>query len=141
MGLSTNPVQCNTSYNRIRGTLRGLHFQRKPNSEAKLIRCTNRDCVVRVDLRKGSSSFMEWASYELTAENRNALYVPEGFAHGFQALIDDTEVFYQMFNFFSPNDASGIKWNDLAFKIEWPLANPVISDKDQSYPDFDGFTL
>lgn len=141
-GLRTNLVQCNISYNKIRGTLRGMHFQRQPNAEAKLLRCTAGAIYdVIIDLRQESSTFLSWAAFELTAHNRNALYVPEGFAHGFQTLADDTEVFYQMFNFFAPESAAGIRWNDPAFHIDWPLDISTISDKDRAYPNFDGFSL
>jgi dTDP-4-dehydrorhamnose 3,5-epimerase len=141
-GLKYNSVQCNISYNKLRGTLRGMHFQRQPNAEAKLVRCTAGAIYdVIIDLRKGSSTFMKWTGYELTADNRRALYIPEGFAHGFQTLADDSEMFYQMFNFFSPHCAGGVRWDDRAFKIEWPLDNPIMSDKDRAYPDFDGFSL
>ena len=141
-GLHDRPVQCNISHNKARGTLRGMHFQRPPYGEAKLVRCTSgRIYDVIVDLRGDSPTFRQWAGYELTALNRNALYIPEGFAHGFQTLEDDCEVFYQMFSFFEPGSSSGVRWDDPAFAIEWPEAVSVISDKDRSYPDFDGFTL
>ena len=141
-GINVNSVQGNISYNKTRGTLRGMHFQRQPNAEAKLVRCTAGAIFdVIIDLREGSPSYMQWIAYELTAHNRKSLYVPEGFAHGFQTLVDDTEVFYQMFNFFSPDSAGGVRWDDPAFKIEWPLDHPIMSDKDRGYPDFDGFSL
>jgi dTDP-4-dehydrorhamnose 3,5-epimerase len=136
------PVQCNISYNKKRGTLRGMHFQHAPHGEAKLVRCTAGSIYdVIVDLRKDSPTFRQWASYELTAQNRNALYIPEGFAHGFQTLADDSEVFYQMFNYFVPESAGGVRWNDSAFGISWPLPVSMISDKDNAYPDFDGASL
>lgn len=142
IGLKANSVQCNISYNKMCGTLRGMHFQRQPNAEAKLVRCTAGAIYdVIIDLRQGSPSYMQWLGYELSAENRKALYIPEGFAHGFQTLADDTEVLYQMFNFFVPESASGVRWNDPAFHIEWPLNVSVMSDKDRTYPDFDGFSL
>lgn len=138
-GLKTDSVQCNISCNKIRGTLRGMHFQRQPNAEAKLVRCTAGaiyDAII--DLRQGSRTFSKWAAFELTALNRKALYIPEGFAHGFQTLEDDTEVLYQMFNFFAPESAWGVRWNDPAFQIEWPLNISIMSDKDRAYPDFNG---
>lgn len=141
-GIRNTPVQCNTSYNKFHGTLRGMHFQCEPNAEAKLVCCTAGAIYdVIIDLRQNSSSFMQWASYELTANNRRSLYIPKGFAHGFQTLVNETEVFYQMFNFFSANHAKGIRWNDPAFKIEWPINNPILSDKDKTYPDYDEVSL
>ncbi len=141
-GLKDVPVQCNLSFNKKRGTLRGMHFQRQPCAEAKLVRCTaGAICDVIIDLRKGSPTFSRWEAFELTAENRTALYIPEGFAHGFQTLVDNTEVFYQMYSFFEAKSADGVRWDDPAFNIQWPVANPVVSAKDQVYIDFDGFVL
>lgn len=141
-GIHASPVQCNISYNRTRGTLRGMHFQRPPNAEAKLVHCISGAIYdVIIDLRQNSPSFMLWMGFELTADNHKMLYIPEGFAHGFQTLVDETTVFYQMFNFFSPNSAGGVRWNDPTFAIEWPLDGPIISDRDSNYPDFDGFSL
>ncbi len=138
-GLKTNPVQCSISYNKTCGTLRGMHFQRQPNAEAKLVRCTAGAIYdVIIDLRQGARTFLKWASFELTAHNHRTLYIPEGFAHGFQTLADDTEVLYQMFNFFAPESAAGFRWNDPAFHIKWPLDISIMSDKDRAYPDFDG---
>ena len=141
-GLKANSVQSNISYNKVCGTLRGMHFQRQPNAEAKLVRCTAGAIYdVIIDLRLDSPSYMHWQGYELSAANRHALYIPEGFAHGFQTLADDTEVLYQMFSFFVPESAGGLRWNDSAFNIQWPMGVSVISDKDRTYPDFDGFSL
>jgi len=141
-GLNLQPVQCNISFNKLRGTLRGMHFQRQPHAEAKLVRCTaGAICDVIIDLREDSPTFSRWEAFELTADNRTALYIPEGFAHGFQTLADNTEVFYQMYSFFEGASAGGVRWDDPAFNIEWPLANPILSEKDQSYSDFDGFSL
>lgn len=141
-GLNVSSVQCNISYNKKRGTLRGMHFQRQPNAEAKLVRCTAGAIYdVIIDMRKDSPTFSRWVGYELTASNHTALYIPEGFAHGFQTLVDDSEVLYQMFNFFAPESAGGVRWDDPAFNIAWPVESPVMSDKDRSYPDFDGFVL
>lgn len=136
-GLSTCVAQCNISFNRKRGTLRGMHFQFAPKSEAKLVRCT-RGAIhdVVIDLRPDSATYCSWFGVELTGENRTALYVPEGFAHGFQTLENDSEVFYQMFEFFSREQAGGVRWNDPAFDIAWPLPEPILSEKDRSYPDF-----
>lgn len=141
-GLKADAVQCNISYNKKCGTLRGMHFQRLPNAEAKLVRCTAGAIYdVIVDLRQESPTFAQWAAFELTAHNRHALYIPEGFAHGFQTLADNTEVLYQMFNFFAPGSAGGVRWDDPAFGIEWPLEISVMSERDRAYPDFDGLPL
>ena len=137
-GLSPTVVQCNISFNRHRGTLRGLHFQAPPHSEARLVRCTRGNIYdVIVDLRPDSRTFKQWDAIELTADNRRMLYVPEGVAHGFQTLADDTEVLYQMSEFYHPECARGIRWDDPAFEIKWPVANPIISDKDRSFMDFE----
>ena len=136
-GLDPCVAQCNVSYNRRRGTLRGMHFQRAPYAEAKLVRCTRGGIYdVIVDLRPDSPSFRRWLAVELTDENRRALYVPPGFAHGFQTLADDCEVFYQMSEFYVPDAATGVRWNDPAFAIAWPIANPILSPRDAAYPDF-----
>lgn len=134
-GLDPVVAQCNISFNRQRGTLRGLHYQAPPHEEAKLMRCTRGavwDAVV--DLRDSSGTRYRWFAVELTSENRRALYVPAGFAHGFQTLEDDSEVLYQMSEFFHPESARGLRWDDPAFGIAWPLRDPVLSLKDQSYP-------
>jgi dTDP-4-dehydrorhamnose 3,5-epimerase len=137
--LKTNIAQCNTSYNSRKGTLRGMHFQLLPKAEAKLVRCTRGSIYdVIIDLRPGSPTFCSWTAAELTAGNRRSLYVPEGFAHGFQTLEDGSEVFYQMFEYYSPEHASGVRWNDPAFGITWPVENPIVSEKDRSYPLFSG---
>jgi dTDP-4-dehydrorhamnose 3,5-epimerase len=136
-GLRTDVIQCNVSFNRRRGTLRGMHFQVAPLAEAKLVRCTRgRLLDVVVDLRPGSASFCRWIGVELggDATRHRALYVPEGFAHGFQTLEDDTEVFYQMFERYSPEHARGVRWDDPAFGIRWPLPDPILSDRDRTYP-------
>lgn len=137
LGLNPNLVQCNISYNKARGTLRGMHYQKAPHQEAKLVRCTQGgiyDAIV--DLREDSETYTQWFGAELTAENRNALYVPEGCAHGFITLRDDTEVLYQMAEFFHAECAAGARWNDPAFGIQWPGAVMVISERDRNYPDF-----
>jgi dTDP-4-dehydrorhamnose 3,5-epimerase len=136
-GLPAAFVQCNVSFNRARGVLRGMHFQREPRPEGKLVRCTMGAAVdVIVDLRKDSSTFCRWQSFEITAENRRAVYVPPGFAHGFQTLVDGVELLYQMTEFYVPGLAAGVRWDDPAFGIEWPVANPILSERDRSYPDF-----
>ena len=135
--LNSRVVQCNTSFNRTKGTLRGMHFQAPPHEEAKLIRCTRGaiyDAIV--DLRRESPTFKQYFSAVLSAENGKMLYIPERFAHGFQTLEDNTEVFYQMSQFYAPEHARGVRWNDPAFEIEWPADERIIIDRDQSYPDF-----
>jgi dTDP-4-dehydrorhamnose 3,5-epimerase len=136
-GLKSEVAQCNVSFNRKRGTLRGMHFQSPPKAEAKLVRCTRGAILdVIVDLRPDSPSYCNWTAVELTESNRKMLYIPEGFAHGFQTLVDDTEVFYQMFESYSPEHAAGVRWDDPAFGIAWPLGDPILSPKDRSYPLF-----
>lgn len=135
--LNTSLVQCNISFNKKKGTLRGMHFQRPPYEEAKLVRCTMGAIYdVIIDLRPDSPTFKKWFAAELTAENRKMLYIPEGFAHGFITLTDNTEVFYQMSQFYYPQYASGVRWNDPAFNIIWPIDVAVISDRDRNFPDF-----
>lgn len=133
-GLEPVIAQCNVSFNRKRGTLRGLHYQAEPHAEAKLVRCT-RGAIwdVIVDLREGSPTTRKWYATELTADNWRALYIPKGFAHGFQALVDDTEVLYQMSEFYHPESARGVRWDDRALAINWLLPNPIVSKRDQSY--------
>ena len=137
-GLNPSVVQCNISMNRHKGTLRGIHFQTAPHQEAKLVRCTKgRVYDVALDLRQESSTFMQWTAVELTAEAENALYIPEGCGHGFLTLEDETELFYQMSAFYHPQAASGVRWNDPAFKIAWPAPVEVISERDNTYPDYE----
>jgi dTDP-4-dehydrorhamnose 3,5-epimerase len=135
--LNPDLVQCNISFNKKKGTLRGMHHQVAPNEEVKLVRCTAGAIYdVIIDLRPASATFKEWLAVELTAENRKMLYIPEGFSHGFMTLQDDTEVFYQMSRFYAPECANGVRWNDPLFGIKWPNEVTVISDKDRNYPDF-----
>lgn len=136
-GLNPSLAQCNVSFSRRRGTLRGLHYQAPPHAEAKLVRCIRGAIYdVALDLRPASPTFKHWTAVELTAENRRALYVPEGCAHGFQSLTDESEVFYQMSEFYQPESARGVRWNDPAFGIEWPVAEPIMAERDRAYPDF-----
>ena len=136
-GLNPNLAQCNISFNRLSGTLRGLHFQTQPHEEAKVVRCTHGAIYdVVVDIRPRSPTFKCWLAVNLTAENRHMLYIPEGLAHGFQTLIDDTEVFYQMSEFYVPEAVRGVRWNDPSFGIVWPLETQVIAPRDQQFPDF-----
>ena len=137
-GLNGHVVQCSTSYNRVRGTLRGLHFQIAPHQEAKLVRCTSGAMFdVAVDLRPDSPTYRAWYGVELSAENGHALYIPEGCAHGFLTLVDGTEVAYQMSAIHAPDAARGVRFDDPAFAIEWPLEVAVINDRDRNYPDFE----
>lgn len=136
-GLNTNVVQCNISYNKKKGTLRGMHYQAAPWEETKLVRCTAgaiHDVII--DLRPNSITYKEWISVELTAENRKMLYIPDGFAHGLLTLQDDTEVFYQMSGRYSAEHARGVRWNDPAFGVQWPAEVSTISDKDSRFADF-----
>jgi dTDP-4-dehydrorhamnose 3,5-epimerase len=136
-GLHPGWVQCNISYNKRMGTLRGMHYQIAPHAEAKLVRCTMGAIFdVIIDLRPDSKTFKQWISAELTAKNRKMIFIPEGFAHGFQTLVDDTEVFYQMSEFYTPEYARAVRWNDPQFNIHWPEADRVVSEKDQKIEDF-----
>ncbi len=135
--LNPKMVQCNISFNKKRGTIRGMHYQISPYEEAKLVRCTKGSVFeVMIDLRPKSNSFKNWMSVELSSENYKMIYVPEGFALGFQTLEDDTELHYQMSQKYMPEYARGIRWDDEIFKISWPLKPTVISKKDSSYNAF-----
>jgi dTDP-4-dehydrorhamnose 3,5-epimerase len=138
-GLDPLCAQSNVSFNRRKSTLRGLHLQRAPHAENKLVRCT-RGAIgdVVLDLRPASATFRRWELVELTEDNRRAIYIPGGCAHGFQTLRDDSEVFYQMSEFYMPDFAAGVRWNDPAFAIAWPLGDPILSPRDAAYPDFSG---
>ena len=141
-GLNPRLAQCNISYNERKGTLRGMHYQAPPFQEAKLVRCTQGSLYdAIIDLRPDSATFGESFGLVLTAHERNMLYVPEGFAHGFLTLEDGAEVFYQMSEFYAPEASRGFKWNDPAFDIAWPGEIRVISDRDQGYSFFDGRLL
>lgn len=137
-GLDPQLAQCSVSYNRRKGTLRGMHYQAAPHEEAKLVRCVRGaiyDAII--DLRPDSSTFKRWMAVELTTHNMRTLYVPKGFAHGFQSLQDDTEVFYQISEFYAPESSRGVRWNDPTFGIEWPsVEKRVISVRDRHLPDF-----
>jgi len=136
--LNPRTVQCNISFNPRKGTLRGMHYQAHPYAEAKVVRCTRGSIYdVLVDLRPDSPTFKEWIAVVLTAEKRNMVYVPEGFAHGFLTLEDNTEVFYQMSEFYSAESARGLRWNDPTFQIFWPEEVEVISERDRNYPNFE----
>lgn len=136
-GLDPEVVQCNVSFNKRKGTLRGMHYQASPFAEAKLVRCTSGSIYdVIIDLRPSSATFKKHFAVELSAENGRMLYIPEHFAHGFQTLQDDTEVFYQMAQRHSAEHARGVRWNDPAFGIEWPEGERIIIERDKNYPDF-----
>ncbi len=136
-GLPGQFVQCNISVTAKQGTLRGMHFQRKPHEEGKLVRCT-RGAIhdVMVDLRQDSSTYCQWLGFDLDASTGDAIYIPPGMAHGFQTLVDNTEVFYQMTEFYYAELADGVRWDDKTFGIKWPIGNPILSDRDRSYPRF-----
>jgi dTDP-4-dehydrorhamnose 3,5-epimerase len=138
-GLNPRLVQCSISFNRRSGTLRGLHYQAAPHEEGKLVRCTSGAIFdVALDLRPESPTFKAWFGAPISDENRLALYIPEGCAHGFLTLEDSTEVHYQITQFYVPEAARGVRWDDPAFGIAWPGEVHVISDRDRTYPDFGG---
>ena len=134
-GLNPRIVQCNTSFNSKRGTLRGMHFQDAPHGEAKLIRCTRGAIYdVALDLRRNSATFKRWTAVELNATGNRMLYIPEGFAHGFQSLEDESEISYQMSEYFHPESSRGVRWDDPEAAIRWPIANPIMSQRDRDLP-------
>jgi len=135
--LESKFVQSSISANKKKGTIRGMHFQSPPHEETKIVRCTRgRMYDVIIDLRKDSKTFKEWFDVELSADNYKMLYVPKGFAHGFQTLEDNTEVFYQISRYYNSEYSRGIRWNDKTFQIKWPLDVTMISQKDSSHPIF-----
>jgi dTDP-4-dehydrorhamnose 3,5-epimerase len=134
-GLKTRFVQCNTSFNRRKGTLRGMHFQAAPHEEAKLVRCTRGSLFdAIIDLRPGSPTYRGHVAEILSADNGKMLYIPEGVAHGFQTIEDDTEIFYQMTEFYRAEAARGVRWDDPAVGIEWPPGERIILPRDREYP-------
>src|SRR6266566_591115 len=134
-GLNTRWPQCNLTLTKKRGMLRGMHYQAEPKPEIKLIRCAAGAILdVLVDVRRDSPTFARWEGFDLTSGNRRTLYVPGGIAHGFQCLTDDCEVFYQMSEFYFPELARGLRWNDPQVGIKWPLADPVLSERDKALP-------
>lgn len=136
-GLAGKLVQCSLSFNKRKGTLRGMHYQVAPHEEAKLVRCTQGVIYdVVLDLRPNSPAFKKWVGVELTADKRNMVYVPRGCAHGFLTLEDQCEVIYQMSEFQHAESARGVRWDDPAFQIKWPSAVKVISERDRNYADF-----
>jgi dTDP-4-dehydrorhamnose 3,5-epimerase len=136
-GLNPAVVHCNVSFNSRAGTLRGMHYQVAPHAECKLVRCTRGAIYdVIVDLRPDSSTYLRWFGVGLDADEGRSLYAPEGCAHGFQTLVDESEVLYQMSHEYVPSHARGVRWDDPAFAIEWPDAERTISERDRTYPDF-----
>jgi dTDP-4-dehydrorhamnose 3,5-epimerase len=136
-GLIVNYPQCNVSYNKELLTLRGLHFNRTPHEEAKLVRCQAGSIYdVIVDLRPGSRTLGQWIGVELTAQNRRMIYIPKGFAHGFLTLTPDAEIFYQMSEFYVPDAGLGVRYDDPGINIQWPELPRVISERDRNYPDW-----
>ena len=136
-GIKARLAEANISFSKSKGTLRGMHFQTAPHAQAKLVRCTMGAIYdVIIDLRPDSETFAQWIAVELTAANHLMLYVPEGFAHGFQTLEDNTEVFYQVSDIYAPQYAGGVRWNDPAFGIKWPEDELIMIPRDQQYPDF-----
>ena len=136
-GLDSRIAESNISFNKKKGTLRGMHYQAAPYGQAKLVRCTAGavyDCVI--DLRPDSQTFTQWVAVELTARNRLMIHGPDGFAHGFQTLEDGTEVFYEMSQGYVPGSSGGVRWNDPVFGIGWPLEVTVINERDRLYPDY-----
>jgi len=138
-GLNADIFQCSISFNGKRGTVRGMHYQADPHPETKLVRVTCGAIFdVVIDLRPNQPSFRRWIGVTLTAENRSALYIPPGFAHGFQTLTDGAEVFYQISDAYHSDLARGVRWNDPAFGVSWPILPPILSEQDAARPDFSG---
>jgi dTDP-4-dehydrorhamnose 3,5-epimerase len=136
-GMNPSLAQCNLSFNHKRGTLRGMHVQKAPHAQAKIVRCTRGALLdVIVDLRTDSPTFKQWDGIELTADNHRLLYVPEGIAHGYITLVDDTEAYYHASSPWVRESEWGVRWDDPAFDIKWPFTPSVISDKDQGWPFF-----
>ena len=136
-GLNSLIVQCNISYNEAKGTLRGMHYQAVPYEEAKLVSCIRGTIFdVIIDLRRDSATYCQWVAVELSCDNYRMIYVPEGFAHGFQTLEDNTVVCYQMSEFYYSEYTRGVRWNDKAFGIKWPMDKSIIASKDCQFSDF-----
>jgi dTDP-4-dehydrorhamnose 3,5-epimerase len=136
-GLNAHFVESNISFNEKKGTLRGMHYQLAPYEQSKLVRCTRGSIYdVMIDLRPDSTTFRQWVAKELSAENHLMLYVPGGFAHGYQTLEENTEVSYQTTAYYAPEHGRGVRWNDPAFNIPWPIDNLVMIERDRGYPDF-----
>jgi dTDP-4-dehydrorhamnose 3,5-epimerase len=136
-GLNTDLAQCSIAHNHAKGTLRGMHFQAEPHAEVKLVRVTFGSLFdVAIDLRQHSPTFCKWFGVELSADNLKALYIPKGFAHGYITLTDNTQVAYQMSEFYAPDAGRGVRYNDPAFGIDWPGEVRIINDRDANYADF-----
>lgn len=137
-GLDPRVAQCSTSFNKQKATLRGMHYQVAPHAEVKVVRCTAGAIYdVAVDLRPESLTHKQWVAVELTEDNRRAIYIPAGCAHGFLTLVDNSEVYYQISEFYHPQAARGVRWNDPALGIQWPFSEgPIVSEKDRSYADY-----
>lgn len=136
-GLSGRFEQSSLSRNLLAGTLRGMHYQAAPHAEAKFVRCVRGALLdVVVDIRPGSPTCGKWLAEKLTADGGAGLYIDPGLAHGFQTLVDDTDMLYQITPAFRPGFGAGVRWNDPAFGIDWPLPNPILSDRDAAYPDW-----
>jgi dTDP-4-dehydrorhamnose 3,5-epimerase len=137
IGLDSEFIQSSISINNKRGTIRGMHYQNKPYEESKIVRCTKGKIFdVIIDLRPNSKTFKEWFSVELSEENHKMLYVPKGFAHGFQTLENNTKILYNISQFYHPESSKGVRWNDEIFRIKWPLKVSLISEKDLNYTSF-----
>ena len=137
-GLNPGLAQCNISFNKRAGTVRGMHFQNEPHAETKLVRCTQGAIYdVAIDLRVDSPTRYRWVGEELTSANHRMVYIPVGFAHGYQTLTDDTEISYQTSEYYHPESADGVRWDDPAFALKWPLAVTVITERDANYPALD----
>ncbi len=137
-GLNGNVVQANTSLSKLKGTMRGMHYQKHPYEETKFLRCTKGAIYdVIVDLRKDSPTFLQWIGVELTEDNYKMIYVPEKFAHGFVTLTDNSEVTYLVTQFYTPGAEAGLRYNDEKLNIQWPVPVKVVSEKDKTHPDFD----
>lgn len=138
IGLTSNISQCNISLTKKKGSIRGMHYQINPYEESKLVRCTQGGIFdVIIDLRTDSKTYLQWEGFELSSDNHKMLFVPEGFGHGFQTLVDNVEIFYQVSEFYTPNAEQGIRWNDEKFNISWPLIPTVISKKDSSWLNYE----
>ncbi len=138
-GMNPALAQLNLAFNHKRGTLRGMHFQKAPHAQAKIVRATRGALLdVIVDLREDSPTSRQWDAVELTADNRRMLYMPEGIAHGYLTLTDDTEAFYHASSPWVPASESGVRWDDPAFKIEWPFEPTLVSERDRQWPGFSG---
>jgi dTDP-4-dehydrorhamnose 3,5-epimerase len=135
IGLKFEIVQINRSLNKKKGTIRGMHFQRPPKAEDKIVQCVRGAIYdVAIDLRKDSKTYGQWVAEELTEDNGKMFFIPKGFAHGFQSLKNNSEILYFLSEFYSPEHESGVRWNDPFFNIKWPAKNPFILERDKNWP-------